>query len=121
MKINVTSTLEMNSLSQMLSDRGLNEKGRVQRYIDSEAIRLMSDYTPFDQGSLINSATRLTEIGSGQIEQGGSSVSYARRWYYTEAKFQDASRRGTHWFERMAKNGGSKHILDGAKREAGIE
>lgn len=61
----------MKSFQQILADRGLDDHGKVQRYIDSEVIRLMSPYTPKDSGAGIDSATRLTDIGSGKVMQGG--------------------------------------------------
>lgn len=106
-------------IEKILSNRGLNDNGRVQKYIDREVIRLMQKYTPLDNGALIRSATMLTDIGSGLVQQGGAMAPYGRKWYYTEANFQDAPTRGTYWFERMKKNGGSQSIFDGAKRECG--
>lgn len=78
--------------------RGLVPNGRVQRFIDSEVLRRMSPYTPMDIGTLIGSATSHTSIGSGQIVQ---RTPYAKRWYYTPARFQGAPMRGMRWFERM--------------------
>lgn len=101
--------------------RGLEKGGRVQRYIDSEAIRLMSAYTPKDNGTLIDSATTMTKIGSGEILQGGTKAPYGYQWYYNEANFTGSPIRGTHWFERAMKNGGAKSILKGAIREAGAK
>lgn len=66
--------LDVESIPQIKQSRGLEERGRVQRMIDSEVIRLMSPYTPRDTGALINSATRLTQIGSGLVRQGGPSA-----------------------------------------------
>ena len=57
--------LDVESIPQIKQSRGLEERGRVQQMIDSEVIRLMTPYTPRDTGALINSATRLTQIGSG--------------------------------------------------------
>lgn len=111
----------MKSFQQILADRGLDDRGRVQRYIDSEVIRLMSPYTPKDSGAGIDSATRLTDIGSGKVMQGGESAPYMKKWYYTPANFTGAPMRGTYWFERMKQNGGKKSILKGAKRESGAK
>ena len=71
--------LDVESIPQIKQSRGLEERGRVQQMIDSEVIRLMTPYTPRDTGALINSATRLTQIGSGLVKQGGPSAPYARR------------------------------------------
>lgn len=111
----------MKSFQQILADRGLDDHGRVQRYIDSEVIRLMSPYTPKNSGAGIDSATRLTDIGSGKVMQGGASAPYMKKWYYTPANFTGAPMRGTYWFERMKQNGGKKSILKGATRESGAK
>lgn len=111
----------MKSFQQILADRGLDDHGRVQRYIDSEVIRLMSPYTPKNSGAGIDSATRLTDIGSGKVMQGGASAPYMKKWYYTPANFTGAPMRGTYWFERMKQNGGKKAILKGAIRESGAK
>lgn len=113
--VKYNSYIQMNSLSKLMSDRGINDKGRVQKFIDKEAIRLMTPYTPKETTALITSATRLTDIGSGLVKQGGKSAPYARKWYYTQAKFTGAPMRGTYWFKRAMQNGGAKTILKGVK------
>lgn len=111
----------MKSYQQILKERGLDDYGRVQRFIDSEVIKLMSPYTPKDTGTGIDTATQLTDIGSGEVRQGGSKAPYMKKWYYTQANFTGAPLRGTYWFERMKQNGGKKKILQGAIREAGAK
>lgn len=118
--VKYNSYIQMNSLSKLMSDRGINDNGRVQKFIDKEAIRLMSPYTPKETTALITSATRLTKIGSGLIRQGGASAPYGRRWYYEKANFNGAPMRGNYWFKRAMQNGGAKIILQGAKKEAGL-
>lgn len=53
----------------------------VQKFVDSEVLRLMAPYTPMDTGALIQSATNGTSIGSGKIEY---MSPYARYLYYGE-------------------------------------
>lgn len=110
-----TAKFTINSNNDLLKKRGLENKGRVQKYVDKEVIRLMTPYTPKASGELIRSATRLTDIGSGLVKQGGKSAPYARKWYYTQAKFTGAPMRGTYWFKRAMQNGGAKTILKGVK------
>lgn len=110
-----TAKFTINSNNDLLKKRGLENRGRVQKYIDKEVIRLMTPYTPKESGELIRSATRLTDIGSGLVKQGGKSAPYARKWYYTQAKFTGAPMRGTYWFKRAMQNGGAKTILKGVK------
>ena len=110
-----TAKFTINSNNDLLKKSGLENKGRVQKYVDKEVIRLMTPYTPKESGELIRSATRLTDIGSGLVKQGGKSAPYARKWYYTQAKFTGAPMRGTYWFKRAMQNGGAKTILKGVK------
>lgn len=93
---------------------GLEEKGRVQKFIDSECLRLCAPKVPKDSGALIASGD-LSKIGSGQIEY---HTPYARRWYYMPANFSEAPERGNYWFERMKQQHKEK-ILAGARRIAG--
>lgn len=51
----------------------------VQKYVDSECIRLMVPYTPMRTGILAKGAVLGTKIGSGEIHY---TVPYARYQYY---------------------------------------
>lgn len=93
---------------------GLEEGGRVQKYIDSECLRLCAPKVPMDNNNLIRSGEINTKIGSGEIIY---STPYARRWYYMPANFQEAPERGNYWFERM-KQEHREDILKGAQRRA---
>lgn len=73
--------LEMKNNRQLTSERGLANMGRVQKFIDSECIRLMEPYTPMLSGVLGKSATLGTKIGSGTIRQ---IAPYARYQYYSK-------------------------------------
>lgn len=101
-----------------LKDFIINEKkdfSPAQRFIDSECIRLMDPYTPFQYGTL-KSAPNI-QSGGGKIVQ---QTPYAKRWYYEKANFREAPRRGNKWFARMAKN--HKHdILAGAAKIIGAK
>ena len=108
--------VELKPTKQILRERGLDDGGEVQKYVDSEVIRRMSPFTPKMDGTLIDSADKLTTIGSGEVKQGGSLAPYGKKWYYTEAKFTGAPMRGTYWFERMKNSGGKEGILQGVRR-----
>ena len=110
-----TVKFTINSNNDLLKKRGLENRGRVQKYVDKEVIRLMTPYTPKETSALIQSATRLTDIGSGLIRQGGKSAPYGHRWYYEQANFTGAPMRGNYWFKRAMQNGGAKTILKGVK------
>lgn len=102
--------------AKILAQRGLDDGGQVQQFIDSECLRLCEHLIPFDQGTLIDSGQINTVTGSGQVKY---RTPYARRWYYMPANFQGAPDRGNYWFERMKQNGGKDTILAGAKKLAG--
>ena len=100
--------------NEVLKSRGLEEKGRVQQFIDSECLRLSAEKVPKDTGALIESGNINTKIGSGQLAY---RTPYARRWYYMPAKFQGAPERGNYWFSRMAQQHRNQ-ILSGAQKIA---
>lgn len=74
----ITARINLDPTAQLLSRRGLQPGGKVQKYIDSECIRQMKPYTPFLNGILVKSATIDTVIGSGIIRQ---NVPYAHYQY----------------------------------------
>ncbi len=133
--------LEMKDLGQLLKDRGLQDKGPVQGFIDSEVIRLMGPYVPMKDGMLDKSATTSTVIGSGLVQQ---QTPYARFQYYSKLMVDpetgspwagkgvkkvitdrdlvhDKSKHpqaGPFWFERMKADHGDD-ILNGVRKVAG--
>jgi len=135
--------LEIKPTDILLKERGLQDMGPVQKYIDSECIRLMVPYTPMRNGFLMRSATLGTKIGSGEINQ---IAPYARYQYYGKlmvssitgsawARYgekkiltdkdlvHDKSRHpqaGPFWFERM-KADHKEEILNGARKVAGAK
>lgn len=98
---------------KILEKRGLEDKGRVQQFIDTECLKLCAPKVPKDSGALILSGDN-SKIGSGQLEY---RTPYARRWYYREASFQGAPERGNYWFSRMAQQH-KNQILSGAQKIA---
>ncbi len=92
---------------------GLEEQGRVQKFIDSEVLRLCNQYVPRKNGILIKSGTTNTKIGSGEVKW---STPYARRWYYTPANFTGAPVRGNYWGQRAMQEGGAQSICAGVKK-----
>lgn len=100
----------------VIRNHGLEPNGRVQRFIDSECLRLSEPKVPKDTGALIQSGIINTDIGSGEIKY---QTPYARRLYYhPEYNFQQSPERGAYWFDRM-KQQYKKQILKGASRIAG--
>lgn len=107
---------------QLLSERGLGQGDRVQKFIDSECIRRMDPLTPKRTGTLIRTASPPygTIIGSGKIKQ---TAPYSRHNYYYNGGHgmqgtASGGLRGRLWFKRM-KSLHLRAILDGARRLAG--
>lgn len=102
----------MDDIRTILARRGLEAGGRVQRYIDSEVLRLSAPYVPHDVGTLEKSGDLATDIGSGVVEW---NTPYARYQYYgkvmvgsppkrvtnTPLTYHGGGKRGKLWFERM--------------------
>lgn len=101
-------------LKRIMRNRGIEEQGKVQKYIDSKVLEYCEPKIPKDTGDLIKSGKEHTTIGEGQVKY---RTLYARRWYYMPASFQGAPERGNYWFERM-KQQYKKQILEGARRVA---
>lgn len=131
--------LDMKPTTTLAKDRGIQEKGRVQQFIDQECIRFMDPYTPRLNGVLIKSATIGTKIGSGILNY---NAPYARYQYYgklmvssltgssyasqgeskiltdKDLRYNGEPMRGAFWFERM-KTDHKQDILKGAQKVAG--
>lgn len=87
----------------------------VQKFVESEVIRLCEPYTPFLTGMLVKSGTLGTKLGEGVIRW---IAPYARYQYYgklmvgrapktltnIDLKYHGGGRRGAFWFERMKEN-----------------
>lgn len=108
--------LIIKDINKIIQKRGLETAGKVQRFIDSEVMRVTDPYVPFDSGTLKSSAIRHTKVGSGNVRY---RTPYARRMYYgTHFNFQGAPMRGAKWFDRMKANH-KRDILRGAIKIAG--
>lgn len=104
--------LELKDIGTLMAARGLGKNGKVQRFIDSEVLRLSDPYVPMDTGKLKQSGTQHTRIGSGDVQY---KTPYARRQYYEN---RGSGTRGKLWFERM-KGNHKDQILRGAANVAG--
>ena len=104
-------------------NHGLQPEGPVQKLVDSEAMRYMSDYMPRRQaGELEHMMVMATVIGSGQIDIPGPYANYLHEgilyvspttgsaWAKKneikvptdrELTYAGAPMRGKKWFERM--------------------
>lgn len=72
---------------------------KIQKYVDSEVLRLCSPLVPFDTGNLEKSGKLGTVVGSGEVKY---IAPYAAYQYYntSESRSYDGNR-GGNWFERM--------------------
>ena len=71
--------VKLDSSAKIAQRKGLGKGGVIQKFIDSEVIRLSAPYTPFATGMMQKSATLGTVIGSGEITYNSP---YARYLYY---------------------------------------
>lgn len=89
---------------------------RMQKFIDSEVLRLSTPYIPIKTGMLIKSGILGTVVGSGEVNY---IAPYADAQYRTAVTRSYDAQRGGLWFERM-KIDHKKEILEGAKKAGGI-
>lgn len=112
----------MFNLDKCIKSLGLEEHGRVQCAIDETFLMGVEPFTPFLDGTLIDSARLHTDIGSGEIIWDAENK--ARRLYYGEEDWnwsnggvQEGGLRGPYWAERYIQNGGREQV-EKAAREA---
>ena len=91
---------------------------RVQKFVDSEVLRLSEPFTPLRTGTLVRTGILGTDVGSGKVQW---IAPYARDQYY-KGRPPGASKagplRGRFWFERMRQVWGKK-IINSAKKLVG--
>lgn len=110
--MNIKTTLLVKEINILLGARGLEAKGKVQQFIDSEVLRLSDPYIPMDTGKLKQSGTSSTKIGSGEVKW---NTPYGKKQYHEN---KGNGLRGSYWFERM-KADHKEAILSGAVKVAG--
>ena len=93
--MNIDAKLMLKPLEEIMKNHGINEGGQVQKYIDSEVIRLSGPYTPHRTGVLKKSAKTGTKIGSGKVEYASP---YGRYQYY--GKLMVSPETGSPWAKR---------------------
>lgn len=146
MPIKYNARLDLDGLQDSLEARGLKPDGKVQKFIDSEVIRLCDPKVPFATGVLKHSAITASVIGQGMVVY---ATPYARYLYYGQVygpnipryeagelagfwsppgkkkhptgrklTYNGAPERGALWFERMKAERGDD-IIRGAAALAG--
>lgn len=69
--------MDMKSCKELMTDRGLQPHGSMQKLVDSEVMRYMGDYMPRRQaGKLEHMMVMATVIGSGKIDIPGPYAHY---------------------------------------------
>lgn len=109
---NINVQFKLDSVQKILARRGLEARGKVQKFVDSEVMRVMEPYMPFDTGTMVKSMYTATDIGSGEVKV---NTPYAHRRLLSA---RHVGIRGPQYFERM-KADRLESILDGAAKIAG--
>lgn len=106
------------NLGDCIKKLGLEEKGRVQRYVTNEFKKNVQPFVPFDEAGKYEQPGLL--IDSCRIENDTDVVwktPYARRLYYhPEYNYQGAPMRGGYWADRYMQQGGQEQIENGVRR-----
>lgn len=110
--MNVTAYIKIPSVNEVTRGLGIDKKGKLQKKLDTEILRLSSPYTPLDQGELIKSG--VISSGGGEIRY---TVPYARDVWYKPKRFQGAPRRGNRWVIRMIEEGGGEKLAKMIERD----
>lgn len=116
------------NLKDCIKTLGLDERGKVQRFVTNEFKKNVQPFVPFDIAGKYENPGRL--IDSCHIEDDTDvvwSTPYARRLYYhPEYDFQGkgdseggGSGRGAYWADRYMQNGGREELEQGARKVAG--
>ena len=84
--------------SVLLSNLGLNERGKVQKYYDTMVAKNLQPYVSFKSGTQERSIMTSLNAGSGEVH---IDVPYAHYQAYSRRISKRAGKRGTQPFERM--------------------
>lgn len=124
--IEIHGEFHLDSTDKIFKRIGLNEGGIIQKFVDSEVLRLCDPYLPFQTGTLRNQGILGTVVGSGEV----AWVSVKARYLYygkvmvgpppktvtnIDLKYNGAPMRGSFWFERMKADRGQE-IIEGAQK-----
>ena len=135
----VRTRVELDNINRILDRHGLGARGRAQKYVDNEVLRLSDPYLPHQTGMLRDSGLHGTDVGSGKVVWNSP---YAKFLYYgkvmlgieshspwaksgekkvktsRDLTYHGAPKRGAFWFERM-KADHLQEILKGLARLLG--
>lgn len=91
-------TLKAKSFNQLSKELGINEKGKVQKFVDKTVSNNLMAYVSFRTGKQEQSIKIATILGSGRII---INVPYANYQAYSKKIKKRVGKRGTQPFERM--------------------
>lgn len=91
----IVAHLYLPSVQKMMENCGLNEGGRVQKYIDNFVLEQSEPYMPHKTGMLIASGTSSTKIGSGKVIW---NTPYAH--YMNEGRLMVSPTTGSSWAKK---------------------
>lgn len=109
---NINVEFQLDNINKILARRGLETRGKVQTFIDSEMMRTMEPYMPFDTGMMARSMPLSTDVGSGVVKV---NVPYAHRRLHSARK---NGLRGPDYFARW-KADNCAELLNKAAKIAG--
>ena len=91
-------SIQTKSFSQLSKELGINEKGKVQQFVDKTVRDNLMAYVSFRTGKQEQSIKTGTVLGSGRVI---INVPYAEYQAYSKRIKKRVGKRGTYPFERM--------------------
>lgn len=91
-------SIQTKSFNQLSKELGINEKGKVQQFIDKTVRDNLMAYVSFRTGKQEQSIKTATVLGSGRVI---INVPYAEYQAYSKRIKKRVGKRGTYPFERM--------------------
>lgn len=97
--------LVQRKLQLIYKDLGLEDKGKVQKYLDNKVIMYLQEYVSYKTGTQEKSIRLTSDPGSGKVH---INVPYAEYQAYSKRIKKRVGKRGTRPFERMKSDEGSR-------------
>ena len=91
-------SIQTKSFSQLSKELGINEKGKIQQFVDKTVRDNLMAYVSFRTGEQEQSIKLATVLGSGRVI---INVPYAEYQAYSKRIKKRVGKRGTQPFERM--------------------
>lgn len=97
--------LVQRNLQLIYKDLGLEDKGKVQKFLDNKVVQNLMQYVSFKTGAQEKSIPISSDYGSGKVH---INVPYAEYQAYSKRIKKRVGKRGTRPFERMKSDEGSR-------------